>query len=1212
MFYKPTQAITDILSSYLEFDLKQLQLGVWSGDLQLRDVNLRRDALFPLLNPKNKGNDSNNVENQDIQLHLVNGTVGNLRIQVPWVGLVKGHGLDVQMSDVKIVLGFQSPSWNYPDSVKNNGQSHEDNESKSSEREKKQRLIREAERCFYYNLPISNPDACENTTTSSTEKKKINDLPQEKGKKDVIEANGGILERLMKSIVSSLMWRVLSGLNVEIKKLTIIFVVEGVELGITLESLVISTKIDGNKRSANNPTSHGVSMNSSPPSAPQTSSPQSVPNNANNGKQAIESRTLEQSLAKFVELNQLGIFIRKLSNRHEQYEPSSNESGFALKTSTSQLTKIPSQLEYILQPVDSTISIRIFSPIKRNEPISVAESSFSNNNQPPTNSITDTKIGEDTIVGKEISMKNKTKSSSRISLNTANTYFDDDGDIFQDALSEPGDLLKYDDEDDDINNDTFLDANCELREEKKHRRSSTLPSLRGITSIAPSISNDIKSNATHSRESQFVLHWSMSQVNTVICPHHYQLLDLFLCSLTKVKNGRPNQTILSCILNTNKLPDSEVVDFDNESILVHLRSRNYPFYNVPRCKKTKDVLQSWWRYAFKNVIRELRERKQMIGLRTYKPINIFPPSACAKARKQKKQYIDYYTKFCTSEEADSKEILNQLQELEDSLFVEQILLYRSIVRTKQFGPNTRKDSILTSDIKNQDDQKIGSNSSTGQSKDLANNGTKTPNKAQKSSPLNRRSLTESKSGRPPLQKRSSSLSLVSKPLPVARRQSTMSTRLHSSEKSIISDTDTSYHSSPTVFSMSISVANFQIIVCTKFPTNLKEENTVKLDKNTIAKNSNGLMALDGIPNEVILKFSLNHIHGHVQGKSRWNRHASICIQTSSIIGLHGKSIMSFSNNNTDNFTTDVVSQYSSQKQRLCSSTLPHLNEESSNHVDFDIGTVFMDNDDNQFFALSINILSEMQEIDSNHFERSTSVLTDVAKMKVNGDIASLEKVLLNFKDLEKNNWPRQILPPMSTNDMKNLFERHTQNDFKKFNASANLSPSRLFHIRFHGLDFALPVTNIGNRFDSKFPPSKTFFTEEQNEAYTFKIHVAMFEYCSGNPFPVDRFVKCNSIEDINLDDEGSIIIHSEPLKSYSENSISHDSRDYYPSFSMRKSSLDHDDEISSNLGQNTLCCAEDYIEASDQSMKFLDLENLIHEYPGSETDHKVSNFSKLN
>ena len=74
MIFNPSKKIAELLSSFLEFDPNQLQVGIWSGDLSLQGVSLRCDAMNPLLNKNAPDRD------QRLQLRLVSGTIGNLRL----------------------------------------------------------------------------------------------------------------------------------------------------------------------------------------------------------------------------------------------------------------------------------------------------------------------------------------------------------------------------------------------------------------------------------------------------------------------------------------------------------------------------------------------------------------------------------------------------------------------------------------------------------------------------------------------------------------------------------------------------------------------------------------------------------------------------------------------------------------------------------------------------------------------------------------------------------------------------------------------------------------------------------------------------------------------------------------------------------------------------------------------------------------------------
>ncbi|CAO2655854.1 Nn.00g046570.m01.CDS01 [Neocucurbitaria sp. VM-36] len=75
------------LGMYVQnFDPKQLNVGIWSGDVKLRDLELRREALDQLRLP----------------LNVVEGHLGSLTLSIPWSNL-RGKPLKVNIEDVYLL-----------------------------------------------------------------------------------------------------------------------------------------------------------------------------------------------------------------------------------------------------------------------------------------------------------------------------------------------------------------------------------------------------------------------------------------------------------------------------------------------------------------------------------------------------------------------------------------------------------------------------------------------------------------------------------------------------------------------------------------------------------------------------------------------------------------------------------------------------------------------------------------------------------------------------------------------------------------------------------------------------------------------------------------------------------------------------------------------------------------------------------------------------
>lgn len=80
--------VANLLNRFLgmyvkNFDPKQLNVGIWSGAVKLRDLQLRREALDQLHLP----------------LNVVEGLLGNLTLEIPWTNL-RGKPVKVNIEDV--------------------------------------------------------------------------------------------------------------------------------------------------------------------------------------------------------------------------------------------------------------------------------------------------------------------------------------------------------------------------------------------------------------------------------------------------------------------------------------------------------------------------------------------------------------------------------------------------------------------------------------------------------------------------------------------------------------------------------------------------------------------------------------------------------------------------------------------------------------------------------------------------------------------------------------------------------------------------------------------------------------------------------------------------------------------------------------------------------------------------------------------------------
>lgn len=262
----PSKRLTEILSTYLEFDSKQLQLGLWSGDLQIRNVNLKKDSIDPLLNTWK--DESCNMDiaslmtkealvdnppsfSSLLDLKLINGNIGYVRARVPWKNLLLGAGdntVQIDLHDVTIRLGFESTfakelQKKHGVFSKVYGQNHQRpmklERLSRNERLWKQEMIKIAEQYHKDGKDIPSP-------AEFAKLKKKFEFP----KNEVVDGPEGydeerqnphasILERFVKSFATSIGWRVGEGLKLSIRNLQIYFVQDNISVGIHVDTIEI-------------------------------------------------------------------------------------------------------------------------------------------------------------------------------------------------------------------------------------------------------------------------------------------------------------------------------------------------------------------------------------------------------------------------------------------------------------------------------------------------------------------------------------------------------------------------------------------------------------------------------------------------------------------------------------------------------------------------------------------------------------------------------------------------------------------------------------------------------------------------------------------------------------------------------------------------------------------------------------------------------------
>lgn len=313
--YNPSQKVTELLSRYLEFDANQLEVGIWSGHLRLKDVHLKASAVDQFLKLPSSS------------FHLVSGTIGLLDLRIPWKQLVWGQSdVHVQLRDVVLVLRVkpQEEAFHSQDDKNQQDQYHHS----ESSREMKQKRLREAERRALQGRPLG--------PWLRTVKKRDD---EESAKNQAIEP--AMLEqetwisKRLKSTVNHFFWRFFAGLQMELTNLKIVLVQDGVEVGVSVPSFTVNGKEEHPPRHRK---SQSLALNKSATMV-QTEM------NAQHHQEYQGEFEDGEHVDKHIRVSQFGIFIRK----EAPYE----DSGMRVDVMTK---------EYILCPMDLDFAFSLFYP----------------------------------------------------------------------------------------------------------------------------------------------------------------------------------------------------------------------------------------------------------------------------------------------------------------------------------------------------------------------------------------------------------------------------------------------------------------------------------------------------------------------------------------------------------------------------------------------------------------------------------------------------------------------------------------------------------------------------------------------------------------------------------------------------------------------------------------------------------------------------------
>ncbi len=368
---RPSKHLTDLLSTYLDFDGKEIKLGLWGGDLKIQDVHLRNDAFTPLLNSwkdnssiASNSDDATNVGidiaafltkellidhdpslSSTIDLKLIKGTIGYCRAKIPWQNLLLKNNVEtvhIDLRDVTIRLGCESciaklllQHHEKQKSLVGKGQKKRSgkrifNKLHGNERIWKQEMIRIAEECVSSGKDIPSP--AEFATMKDAFLAKLPSDTKFHGAQDGGKAT--FLERFVKSFATSIGWRVGKGLKVTMRNIRIVIVHGGIEVGLHTDVIELFQYTHSDDDSST------VSM-----SMDNSSFPSKESDSRHTGATGeLEEGDLGDSIRKLVKISNCGLFVREISDQDASTDWSSSSSEVSLD-------------EYVLQPTNVSASL---------------------------------------------------------------------------------------------------------------------------------------------------------------------------------------------------------------------------------------------------------------------------------------------------------------------------------------------------------------------------------------------------------------------------------------------------------------------------------------------------------------------------------------------------------------------------------------------------------------------------------------------------------------------------------------------------------------------------------------------------------------------------------------------------------------------------------------------------------------------------------------
>ena len=707
--YNPSKKVTELLSKFLEFDPEQLQLGVWSGDLVLTNVNLREDAVYGKINRMKKSPSGRDP----LKLKLVEGKIGLLRIQIPWKRLVWGKGdVIIDIKGVNAVVGFETrgetearqaaaaatAEEEMKDDSHQEGNEDDDKPVQYSKefRDAKQKVLAEAEERLMEGQYLA----------SWLAQMMKNELNVDKDANQEVEekiAKG--FEKWMKKASSNIVWRFLSGLQVNIEGFKLVVVQDKIEVGLIMPN----TRVHSGKKREN--TSNNNNINLARASSGLVENEATDNKSTNNGA-AMEPTNMEDAevgntIEKTIEATGVSVFARRqpmlhLDNGGPQHQAQHHSAAL-----------LPD--DYVLRPIDFSFSLNFFYPHEDQQRKRKNDSEGAQGGSPDN-----TTAGGDTSVASSKRRRGKREKHPKQGASMDGTAETDVGSSFApDNLAVQRQRSGWTQDSNEFG--TVGESSASRRPslarkstQKGIKRNEGIPGINrtqfhrraqsGFRS-APLVRPDDLGSVYASVMAESVqltpklaLSMNCGEIKLLCSSQHLDTMNNFFACGARMRNGRPTCTIAEVLAKgektTNKRTSAGIDDTQNSHHLSG-HQRSFPSRRMSlgmgirnevaakAISRRSRVVRSWWHYAYNVVAYEIQKRKRRRDNFRDKYVSF----DWDRQKQKRKEYVNLYLSLhldvgqhvdCdTSVQLPGAE---ELLRIEDDLPIEQILLYRSIGR----------------------------------------------------------------------------------------------------------------------------------------------------------------------------------------------------------------------------------------------------------------------------------------------------------------------------------------------------------------------------------------------------------------------------------------------------------------------------------------------------------------------------------------------------